>query len=796
MLFHHFKVLIRTLLRNKTYTALNIVGLTGGLIAFLLITLYVQYEFSFDQYHENKDRIYRVVKQNKGSEYFGSDRYAVTPPPLAPTLQEEFPEVEAATHLYAPKSTLIGVDQATYLEEKVVGASPEIFDIFSIEILSGNQGELLTEKYSGVISESLAQKYFGNASPIGQTILYKGSHPYTIVGVMADLPANSHFRMDLLLDFAGMLDTEPATMDQWQNNFFYTYCLLRDEATPQELEAKLPSIVAKYLTDANGGGAFNNTRFYLQPVPSIHLQSRINFEINPNGDIRTLRVFILIALLILLIAGINYINLSTAKAFRRAREIGIRKTIGAHRRQLVFQFLGESFFLTFCALILTLVVVHYLLPGFSEFVGRDLSLSPVGQIWLIPFLLVVFLLVGLLSGLYPAVVLSSFKPLSILKSHAPSGQKKSTLRNTLVVAQFAVSAALIISTLVISRQLNFIKSKDMGFNREQVIVLNIRDFELRKKTQTLKEELLRIPEVKMVSTASDMPNFFDSSTGANWPGKPEDVDVRLYTGQIDYDYLDLFEMELAEGRGFSREYGDEKNAVLLNESAVKALGWEEPIGRQIFKWGRDTATVVGVLKDFHHNSLHLSIAPMQLFFTASSRQVAVKVSGKNMAETIAAIEAAQKQFAPNYPVEYQFFEESFAQAYESEIKTGKMASWFTLLIIIIACLGLYGLSAFTAEMRIKEVGIRKILGASVGSLLLLLSRNFLSLIILAFLIATPLAYYFMSLWLENFVYHIDIGLSVFIWTLVAMLAITLLTVGYRTLRTALGRPVEALQQED
>jgi putative ABC transport system permease protein len=273
------------------------------------------------------------------------------------------------------------------------------------------------------------------------------------------------------------------------------------------------------------------------------------------------------------------------------------------------------------------------------------------------------------------------------------------------------------------------------------------------------------------------------------------MDVRLYTGLIDYDYLDLFEMELAEGRGFSREFGDERNSVLLNESAVKALGWEDPIGKQIFKWGQDTATVVGVLKDFHHNSLHLSIAPMQIFFSEASRQLAVKVSGKHLPETIAAIETAQKQFAPNFPVEYQFFEESFAQAYENEIKTGKMARWFTLLIIVIACLGLYGLSAFTTEMRTKEVGIRKILGASVGSLLLLLSRNFLSLVLLAFLIAIPVAYYLMSQWLQNFAYHVDMGLSIFLWTLVAMLSVTLLTVGYKTLKAATNKPVDALQEK-
>lgn len=795
MLFHYLKVLLRTLWRNKTYTSLNLLGLTGGMIAFLLIALYVQNEFSFDQYHNQKDRIYRVAKQQPGNDYMGTDHFAVTPALLAPTLQEEYPEVQAATHLFVRQNNLIGVGDQTYLENKVFGASQEIFDIFSIELIRGNKAELLTQKYSGVISRSLAEKYFGDASPIGQTIRYKDAHPFTIVGVMEDMPANGHIQIDLILDFEAMMDSENPNMKTWRNSSFYTYCLLREGAAPEALEAKLPDFVAKYFNE-NYTGIDEPTRLYLQALPDIHLHSAVNFEINPNGDIRTLRMLILIAILILLIAGINYVNLSTAKAFRRAREIGIRKTVGAQRSQLVVQFLGESFFLTFCSMLIALTAVHYLLPGFSNFVDRELSLAPFNQVWLLPFLLLTFLSVGLLSGTYPALILSSFRPLATIKNQTASGHKKSLLRNTLVVAQFSVSAALIISTLVIARQLDYIQTKDMGFKRDQVVVLNIRDFGLAEKTPILKEELLKIPEVKMVSAATSMPNFYDSTTGANWPGRPEDVDIRVYTGMVDYDYLDLFEMDLTEGRGFSREYGDERKSVLLNESAVKVLGWEEePLGRQLITWGGDTASVVGVLKDFHHNSLHLSIAPMQLFFSDASRKIAVKVSGNNLPETLTAIEAVQKQFSPNYPVEYEFFEASFEAAYKNEMRVATMTRWFTFLIIVIACLGLYGLSAFTLETRTKEVGIRKILGASVSSLLLLLSRNFLLLILLAFLLAAPIAYYLMNQWLQNFAYHIDIGFSIFIWTLVAMIAITLLTVGYKTLKAATNKPVEALQQE-
>ncbi|MCB0634684.1 MAG: ABC transporter permease, partial [Lewinella sp.] len=751
MIFHYLKVLLRTLWRNKTYTFLNLLGLTGGLAAFLFIMLYVRYEFSFDQYNTNKDRIYRVIKREMGDFYMGTDEFVVTPAPMAPTLMEEYPEVETATSIYKRFGILFTTDNQSFVESQVYGIRPETFDIFSLEVIAGKKEDLLKNRNSVVLSESYAQKYFGDTDPIGQTIRYRDEQPFTVVGVIKDMPPNTHFRMDMMLDFISMMETENRSLTNWQNSSFYTYLLLREGADPTGLAAKFPDLVKKYVSDNNEA---SSTRFMLQDFLDIHLTSKANFDIGPTGDRQKLYIYSLIAVLILIIACINYVNLSTAKAFRRAREVGIRKTVGAFKGHLIAQFLGESYLLSLGAMFLACTLVYVLLPSFSEFVGRELSFDPIKNSWLLPILALIFAATGLLSGAYPAFVLSSFKPVLSLKGTPLGGNRKSGLRNVLVVTQFAVSAALIISTLIISRQLNFIQNKDMGYRKEQIIVVDLADPQLQDKLPILRDEVARIPEVEKVSIASSMPNNISSNSGVQFPGKPDDLDIMFYSGYADYDYIDLFDLELAEGRSFSRDYGDESKSAIINQSAAKTLGWEEPLGKHLINWNGDTATVVGVLKDFHQHSLHLSIAPLQLFFNEREYEMAIRLSGEHINETITAIEATFKQFSEHYPFDYRFFDEVFASAYINDQKTATLANWFTVLIIIIACLGLYGLSAFTTEMRIKEVGIRKVLGASVSSIVLLLTRNYLTLILLSFLIAVPVSYWVMSRWLNNFAYHI------------------------------------------
>lgn len=793
MLINYIKVLFRNLKRNKTFSILNLLGLSAGWIAFILIMLYVKYEQSYDQQHEKKDRIYRVVMQELENYYFGTNYFCVTQAPLAPTLKEEFPTIVNAARVWWRSNAIVAVDDQTFFEPKVFGVDADAFSIFSFSVLAGNKEEFLKDKYTAVLTASIAAKYFGESNPIGQIIKYKDEHPFTVVGVIEDMPKNTHFQMDIIVDFETLTAVEDRPLDRWNNSSFYTYIALQEGESASVIEAQLPDFVKKYIDKEDKV----ETQLILQPLTEIYLKSKANFEIGPTNDSQKLSIYTIVAFLILLIAGINYINLSTAKGFKRAKEVGIRKTIGASRRNLVFQFLGESFALTCLSLALALAFINAILPSFSAFVGVDLSLSTLEQQWLIPFIAASCLSLAFFSGIYPSFVLSSFRPVEVLKSTLLVGSKKSILRNALVVTQFSISAILIISAIIISRQLHFIQEKDLGFSRDQILVVKIRDQKLLDEDLGIfKAELAKLPTVKNVASGSSLPNDFTSSSDADWPGKADEINIPLYTAYADHEYLNLFDMEVVEGRKFSRELGDDEQSMLLNETAVKVLGWDNPIGRQMITWRGDTASVVGVVKDFHQHSLQLAISPLQLFLgDYYAEDVAIKITSEDLATTLSSIKKVHDEFSNAYPFEYVFFDEVFAQAYEKDLKTSQMANWFTALIILIACLGLYGLSLFITELRVKEVGIRKVLGASVSSLLVLLSREFLQLVFLAFLIAIPISIYVMNQWLENFAYHISIGFTHFIWTLTAMLIITILTVGYRTLRAATNNPVEALAQE-
>ncbi|MDN5213460.1 ABC transporter permease [Fulvivirgaceae bacterium BMA12] len=798
MFKHYLLTTCRNFWRHKSYSFLNLIGLTAGLIAFILIVLYVQYEFSFDQHHQNKDRIYRVIKERSNQYYMGTNLNALTRAPMAPTLMEEYPEVEAATRLYlhlgnGSRENLIGVGNQTYLEKLVFATDPQTFEIFSFKSIAGNPENFLKDKFTAVITRSVAAKYFGDTDPMGKTLKYLNKHPFTIVGIVEDMPENSHFRMEIMLDFESMAVLEKRDISQWSHYFVYTYLLLHEGASPESLTAKFPALLDKYTEDKLDSDG-QESRLWLQKFSDIHLHSKVNFEIAINNEARKLYIFLLIGFLILLIACINYVNLSTANALRRAKEIGIRKAAGASRRELVFQFLCESGLLSAMALLFSLAVIAFILPYFSQFVDRNLSLNIRQQPWLLAFLAASCLLVGVFSGLYPAFVLSSFRPVAALKGYRIKG-KKSSLRNALVVIQFTISAALIISALVISKQLNYIRDADMGYAKDQIVILKIRDRELGKRLPVFKDELRKLPGILQVASANSMPNNITAGSSPRWPGQQEESELRLYTNFVDYDYTELFELEVVRGRDFSREFGDERKSMLLNESAVKALGWEDPIGRQMLTWADDTATIVGIIKDFHQHSLHLEIAPLQVFFKDTYSNIAIKVSTKNINEIIESVKEKYGEFSDNYPFEYSFFNELFERAYLNDIKTSEMANWFSFLIIIIACLGLYGLSSFIAELHTKEVGIRKVFGASIASILMLLSRDFMLLVLLGFVLAVPIAYHAMSHWLDNFAYHTSIGFSTVIWALLAMLLITIIAVGHRIFKAALNNPVSVLYQE-
>lgn len=794
MIFKHLKTSIRSLIKAKAYSLLNIVGLSTSLIVFLLITLYVSKEFSYDKYHEKADRIYRVYKEDIGNFYQGSNFFAVVPSPLAPTMAKDFPEVEVATRVRRVPNTLVKVGDQVYLEDNTYSADPSIFNVFSLSIIAGNASDPLSAYESVVLSRTFAEKYFGSVDKaLGETIMYRDERPVQVSAVFEDMPLNSHFRLTLVVNFEGQMNHDDESLTNWNNSSYYAFVLLVPGADGAELQAKMPELRTKYADDPVDEDG-QESIYYLQPLSDVHFTSGVNFDIAPNADRQSLYIYLGIAIMILVIAGVNYVNLATGRAMNKTKEIGIRKVIGAQKNSLMFQFLLESGLLVFTSLVLAVVSLVFILPAFSNFIGKDIAYA----IDFVPVLLQLMTLgvvMTLVSGIYPAILLAGFKPVTALKGKGKSAHGNAMFRNILVVFQFTISCALILGAIIISRQLNYIQSMEVGFDKEQIVVVNVRDRSIRDQLSVFKDELRKVPGVKAVASSNSLPNNMSSSTNANWPGRKDDEIVRIYTNTADYDFVDLYGLEIVEGRNFDPSIDSDKNAVLLNESAAKALGWENPIGKQMLRWWGDTGRVVGVLKDYHQHSLHLAIEPSQIFFSEDQSRVSIKLEGNSFNETIKALEAAYSKFNPAYPFDYAFFDEIFDRAYQTESKTADLVNWFTILDIIIACLGLYGLAAHKVQHRIKEVGVRKVLGASVSKILMLLSRDFALLLIIAFAIAAPVAYFFMDNWLNDFAYHISIDLLTFALALVLMLLVAGVTVGYRTYRAAARNPVESLREE-
>ncbi len=787
----------RNLNKNRGYSLLNILGLAVGMAVFVLIFLYVQYELSFDRWHEHADRIFRVVQRQPGNMYLGSDRFAVTQAPLAAALMQEFPEVVAATRIDTSGDQLFTIEEKSFLQSNLYWADPNLFKVFSVDLLRGDPETALDDPHSLLLSEAVARKFFGDQDPIGQTVTYLEKHDMHVTGVFRDFPKNSHLIMDLILPFDAKPILEERKLDSWGNSSFYTYFLLQESADAVQLEGKFPDMYTKY----RGDQGWDRAGYYLQPLTKIHLFSNINFDNSPGNDVRYIYLFSSIAFLLLVIACINYMNLATARAAKRAKEVGMRKVVGARRTQLIRQFLGESTLLTLVALALTLGLVALALPAFSGFIQRDLSFDPLHNPILLLGVLGTFILVGLLAGAYPAAYISRFKPISALRSTSTRGKGGALFRNLLVVFQFTVSVLLILSTVVVRKQLHYIQNKEMGYSRDHIVVIRPRDENLPKQIEALKAELKNHPDILSVATSSSLPNHVSSQTDAWWPGKPEDLRVPIYVCDADYDFLDVFDLKLAEGRNFSPEFtSDAKGAFLINESARKAIGVDAPLGMQFSRrrgTDKPAGQVVGILKDFHMHSLHQEIKPMYVFLNLERdyRNISIKIRGDRIPATLAHIEKTMRTFSPKYPFEYSFFDEVFGRAYQAEQRIGRIFSTFSLLTVFIACLGLFGLSSFTAESRTREIGIRKVLGASSPSIVQLLSSDYVKKVLIANVVAWPLGYYAMYTWLQNFVYRIDLGVFPFLWAGLIALLIALLTVSFQTLRAASANPIDSLRYE-
>ena len=807
MLRNYFKIAWRNLARNKTFAAINIIGLAVGLATCLLIVFFVLHELSYDRYHTHAGRIYRMTTHGRvgGTEINAAGVGA----PAASAMRRDYAGVEAATRLDEDGSYIVKRGSTSFKEGKVAFVDSNFFAIFSIPVIeSRNAKTLLTEPNTVVITATTARKYFGKQNPVDQTLTVGDKGVFRVTGVCADVPSNTHFHYDF---FCSMRSTQPG--DKWLNSGVHTYLVLRAGYSVDDLRAKSAEMVKRYIgpelpqflgvTLPEYLRSGNRFGFQFQPITDIHLGSNLEGEHEPNGSIQYVYIFSAIAIFILLLACINFMNLSTAGAAGRAKEVGVRKVLGSRRGQLMGQFLTESVLLTFLALLLAVGLVAVLLPGFNQLAGKQVGLGVLTAGWMLPGIALACLLIGLLAGSYPAFVLSAFRPVSVLKGSGPlAGLRSGWLRNTLVTVQFVVSVAMIISTILVSQQLRFIQNKKVGFDKEQVLVLHD-TYVLDSKMNAFRADLTRLSAVSRVTSAGYLPAGASNSgmngiQPDNGAAQPETYRNKQY--YIDEDYLPTLGIGLALGRNFSKAFPSDSAAVLINQAAARQFGWKNPIGHRLSTVGdgspRDhrTYTIVGVVKDFHFESMHQRIAPMVLFYGQDNYQMALRVQTDNIPALLKTIEQRWKAQTDS-PFAYSFLNERFNAIYQSEQRVAQLFSIFAGLAVVIACLGLFGLAAFTTQQRTKEIGVRKVLGASVASIVALLSKDFLKLVLVAIVIASPLAWWAMHRWLQDFAYKIDIAWWVFALAGLLAVGIALLTVSFQSIKAALMNPVKSLRSE-
>ena len=807
MLKNHLKIAIRNFFKHKGFSFINIFGLAVGIACCILILLFVWDEISYDKFHQKAENIYRsgIFGVLNGNEFKG----AVSCSPMAKTLVEEYPEVTASTRIRNFGFPVFRYEDKVFSEEKVYWVDPTFFDVFTAKFIQGNPETALVKPMTIVLTQSMALKYFGTADPMGQVLNSDNRRDYEITGVIEDPPHNTHFHYD----FLASIETYPDSRSPvWISNNYHTYFVLREGTDPKAFEAKLTELVKNHVAPqiqaATGlsldeffaaGGQYS---YFIQPMTDIHLRSHLEFELEANGDIAYVYIFFIIALGILIVAGINFVNLSTARSSTRAREVGVRKTLGSDRGQLIRQFLSETVFLAFLAVLLAVIFVQLFLPTFNNLTGKDIAVPYLTNPLNIPLLLGLVFLVGLSAGLYPAFYLASFNPVAVLKSDLPGGNKKSALRNILVVFQFTVSIFLIIGTLVVKGQMDYIQNKNLGFNKEQVLIVKKTD-DLSTRLPAFKQAILGHSSVRSAANTSNLLGQPFGNSAFMVPGKSGEETHLIWTFFSDPDFVKTYEIEMAAGRFFETGREADAQAAVINESAAKELGFDDPVGKILSSPGpdqesRETHTIIGVMKDFNFESLHTEIRPLIVGMFEPDNQgrfVSVRVNPANIGETLGFLEKTWKRFALNQAFEYEFFDDYFARTYEAEQRTGTLFLDFSALAIIIACLGLFGLASFVTDQRTKEIGIRKVLGASVPKIVILLSKQFTKWVLLGNIVAWPLAYYFMAGWLRRFAFRAELSIWPFIGAAFAVLIIAMLTVSFRTVRAATANPANAFKYE-
>ena len=788
MLISYIKTALRNLRKYKGYSFINIIGLAVGIACCILILMWVRDELSFDGFHTKADRLFRVVEQQiyKGGELFP---VAVTPAPLGPALKEEIPEIADTCRYTTAPRFLVRYGDHRFYESGLGMADPSFFTMFSFRLIKGEPENVFSVFNSIVITESIAEKYFGEEDPIGKVIRLENMFDLIISGILQDVPANSHLQFDFVMPFK-LLEFGGQRLDQWGNNSYFTYVELTEAAEPDAAGEKIRHFLTRHLPEST-------TTLHLQPLTRIHLHSDYVADVAGHGDIRYIYIFTLVALFVLVIAGINFVNLATARSGNRAREVGMRKVTGARRVDIIRQFLGESVIYALLAFVLALGLVYLLLPAFNNLAAKSLSLS-IGSSWIFFLgLMGMAALTGLGAGIYPALFLSGFSPVRVLRASIATGPRGRIFRRVLVVVQFALSIGLIIASVVVRGQLEFIRSKKLGFDREHVVYMRF-GVQTARFYEAFKTEALTDPAVLGVTSAGQLPTFILNSTSdVTWPGKDPNDDILFHNTTVTHDYFTTMRMEMAEGREFSREFPtDEKQAYILNEAAAKVMGEDSPVGKGLTMWD-NPGTVIGIVKDFHFKSLNTRVEPLVIRLRPAEpySYLLVRISGENLAGSLRHLTQAWDRVSPEFPFDYAFLDESFDRLYRAEQRMGTLFGAFTVLAIVIACLGLLGLASFMAERRTREIGIRKVLGATVSNIVLLLSREFVILVAVANLIAWPTAWYVMHRWLQNYAYHAPLSLLVFVGAALAALLIALLTVSFQAVRAATADPVDSLRYE-
>jgi putative ABC transport system permease protein len=812
MLKNYLKIAFRNLTKYKFISFINIFGLTVGLTCCLLILTYILHETSYDKYNKQADRIWRVTRSFNNKEGIVSLHLGAIGPAFGPYLTNDFPDIQKMTRLLPSGNQPMRYEDKVFNEKDIFFADNHLFSVFDISFLEGDHKNALTDPFSVVMTPATARKYFGSQDPIGKVIRLNNQFNFKVTGIFEPLPDNAHLHPQIMLSFSTLKDSaiygEKNLATSYSNNAFFTYLLLPKNYPAHNIEAQFPAFVDRHMPASRKDPTAKPSRFtrlYLQRLTDIHLHSHLDEEIEENGDISRVYIFGAIALFILLIACINYMNLSTARSTLRAKEIGIRKVAGAQRQEIIFQFLSESVLISYLALLLAVALTWLSMPWINTVTGLQLSIQSLLQpSVVVPVLLTPFL-VGLLSGVYPALFMSSFQPSKVLKGLFKAGNGTISLRKALVVTQFAVSIVLLISTTIVFQQLHYMQNASLGFSKERVVAINYNNG-LDNNYESFRTRLLQDSRILQTSRSSRIPSgrLLDESGASTESGdslRPVSADIKYVA--IDHDFIKTYNIPIVAGRDFSRDYATDSSSFLLNIAATRVLGIKTPqdmIGKN-FGYGGVKGKVIGVMGDFNFESMHQQIVPMIMIMPASRQaggsfnNISIKIAGNDISGALSTLERTWKTFLPQVPFEYSFLDEKFDQLYKSEQKQGSLFTCFAGIAIFIACLGLLGLSAFSISQRIKEIGVRKVLGASTGNIVGLLSRDFLKLVAIAALIAFPIAWYTMHNWLRDFAYRISIQWWVFLVAGFLAAGVALVTISFQAIRAALANPVKSLRSE-